>query len=153
MAAIDPAIGFGPQRMTMEERLAIAAAKRHRAHLQLRDAGGTKGLTVKRGVFAGRGQGRHHIGERTEPSASDVQRAAGKSLRRKAAARGFQQGQACFQHERERAPARLYTLDAFEYRRPRLDDAAHRQLVGFGGISSRPRASSSSRTSRFGTLP
>ncbi len=149
---LDASVGLTPQRVAMEKRRAIARPKGHRAHGQLRDPGGPKGVAVERRVVAGLRQRRHHIGERPERPALDVQRAAGKSFRGKTAARGFQQRQAGLQRERERTAARFHPLDAFGCGRARLLDRSH-QLVCFAATSSRPRASSSSRTSRFGILP
>ena len=45
------------------------------------------------------------------------------------------------------------TVDAFGCGWTGLLDAPHRYLDCFAGVSSNPRASSSSRTNRFGTLP
>ena len=96
VAAVHAAVGLGPQRVAMKERRTVARAQRHRRHLQPRDARGPEGVAVERGVLAGLGQRRHHIGERAERAALDVQRAAGKSCVGKAASRGFQQRQARF---------------------------------------------------------
>ena len=74
----------------MEERRAIALAKRHRAQFEPRDTDGTEGLAVERRVLAGPGKGRHHIAEGAERSSPCVQYTAGKSGRGKTAARGFQ---------------------------------------------------------------
>src|SRR5258708_40202934 len=90
------------------------------------------------------------MGERAERPDPDVQHAARKALRRKTAARGFEQRRTGLQRERKGAAARGYPLDAFGGARAGLNDASH-QLVLVR--SSSPRASSSSRTSRFGILP
>ena len=89
----------------MKERRAVALTERHRADLQPRDAIGPKGVAVERRVVAGPGKRRHHIGERTERAASEVQHAAGKTFRRKSPARGFQQRQPGWQAWR-RTPGR-----------------------------------------------
>src|SRR5207237_1460647 len=110
-------------------------------------------------------------GERSKRASHDVQRAAGKTLDRKATARGFEQRQACFHREGKGAAAHLHPLYALSDGRARLLDASHHVPVGFlfDAFSSRepvptslenalerssnPRASSSSRTSRLGILP
>ena len=153
MATAGASVGFRPQSVAMEERGAVTLAERHRPRLEPRDAARPKAIAVKRRVLAGPGKRRHDIGEGTERPGPDVQRAANKTFRRKAAARGFQQRQAGFQREGKGAAARLHPLDALGRGRSGLDDAPHRQLFCLEGTSSSPRASSSSRTSRFGTLP
>src|SRR5450755_579289 len=157
----------------MKERRAVAPAERHRADLQPRHAIGPKGVAVERRVVARPGKRRHHIGEWAERAAPEVEHAAGKAFRRKSPTRGFQQQQPGSKGRGERPAASLDPLDAFGYRRAGLDDASHHQpdwLLCFNAFSSRepgstslenaldmassrPRASSSSRTRRFGTLP
>jgi hypothetical protein len=152
MAAAGTAIGLQPQRVAMKERRAVTLPQGHGAILELRDTGGPERVAVERGVGAGLRQRRHHIGERAERPILDIQRAADKALRRKTAARGFQQRQPGFEREGESAAPRLDPLDALRRRRARLLDRSH-QLPCFASAPSRPRASSSSRTSRFGILP
>jgi hypothetical protein len=153
MAAIDASVGFGPQAVAMEEGHAVALPQRHRRHFEPGDAGGPENIAVKRSVLSVLRERRHDIGEGPERTACPAHDATRKSFRRKAAARGFQQRQASFQRQGEGTAAPLDPLDALAHRRSGLDDAPHRQLVDFAVTSSRPRASSSSRTSRFGTLP
>src|SRR6185437_1794745 len=157
--------------MAMKERRAVAFAERQGRELELRYTGRPKGIAIERCVLTGLRQRRHDVAERTERASSHVQRAAGKSLRRKTAARGFEQGGARFEREGEGAATHFHPLDALGDRRARLLDAAHHVPAGFifdafssrepvpasleNALvrSSRPRASSSSRTSRFGILP
>jgi hypothetical protein len=75
--------------MAMEERHAVALAQRHRRKFQPRDAGRPKRPAVERRILASLRQRRHHIGERAECPAPDVQRAAEKSFRCKTTAGGF----------------------------------------------------------------
>jgi hypothetical protein len=137
----------------MKERRAIALAERHRADLQPCHAIGPKGIAVERRVIAGPGKRWHHIGERAERAASEVQHAARKTFRRESPPRGFQQRQPGRKVGGECPTASLDPLDAFGDRRAGLDDASHHPPDDLEVSSSKPRASSSSRTKRFGTLP
>jgi hypothetical protein len=153
VAAACAPVGFGPHSVAMEERRAVAQAQSHRRHLEPRDPGWSESVAVERRVRGAFGERRHHIGKRAKQTLLHVQDAAGKSGRGKSPARGLQQRQARFQREAEGAAARLYPLDALGHGRAGLNDAPHRQRVGSEARSINPRASSSSRTSRFGTLP
>jgi len=129
----------------------IAPAEGHGAHPEPGDAGGAKRVAVESGVGAGRRQRRHHISERAERAACKIEHAAAKTLFGKPAPCGFQQRQPRLQGEAKGAGRGLRPLDALGRRPARLGDAAH-QLDGLALRSSSPRASSSSRTSRFGIL-
>ncbi len=146
-------VGFRPQRMAMEEGGAVALSERHCRHLEPDDASGSKSVAVERGVRAGFGKRRHHIGERAERAAPDVQGTAANPSAAKPRRAASSSGKPASQREGEGAAARLDPLNALGRDWAGLSDAAHRQLVGLAVRSSSPRASSSSRTSRFGTLP
>src|SRR6516225_4226054 len=98
--------------MAMEERSAVALPQGHGRKLEPRDARRAKRLAVERRILAGLRQCRHDIGERAERATLDVERAAGKALCRKPAARGFEQRNARLQREGERAAAHFDPLDA-----------------------------------------
>src|SRR5581483_7068086 len=125
MAATHLAMRFEPQPMARKEWLAVALAERHGCLLEPDIAPGAKRLAVEGGVLSRVGQRRHHIGERAECPALDVEHAARKALGRKAAPCGFQQRNARFQREGEATAARFHPLDALCGRRPRLLDLAH----------------------------
>ena len=76
VAAVQMSVGLGPQPVTMEERRTVALAERHRAELQLRNAGRPKRVAVERRIGAGLRQRRHHIGKGPERPSPHAQHAA-----------------------------------------------------------------------------
>ncbi len=126
MTAARASVRFRPQRVAMKERRAVALTEGQRGHLESRHADWAKGVAVEGGMFSGPGKGRHDIGKGTERAAGPAQDAAGKSARREAAARGFQQRQAGFQCEGEGAATCFCPLDALGRGRAGLDDLPHR---------------------------
>ena len=125
MAAARASVGFGPQGVAMEEGRAVTLSQGHRRQLQPRDAGGAKSIAVEGGIVSGLGKRRHDIDEGTERPTHPAQHAAGKSFRRKAAARGFQQRQTSLHRKGEGAAARFHPLDALGCGRAGLEDLSH----------------------------
>ena len=135
----------------MKERGTVADAEGHRPAADPADARRANDVAVERGVGTRRGERRNHVNERIERPALQGQHTAREALGGEALVNGVEQIAAGLQRDDQGMTASLRPLNAVGMRGPGLRHLPHRGSAIFA--SSKPRASSSSRTMRLGTLP